>query len=155
MLIISNLTIEVIKMKTSFHFLVFKAFHAQRNKIRQNMDAYDLYPGQPKVLRYIAIHSNCKLKDIAKECDVECATVSKLLNNLEDKGMLTRHVDQKNKRALQVNITEKGSEALDKWNANCLEVEKLSLRGFSEQERIQFEEYLCRMYENLSGRTIE
>lgn len=91
-------------MKTPFHFLIFKVFHAQRNKIRQNMDAYGLYPGQPKVLRYISNHRDCKLKDIAQECDVECATVSKLLNNLEDMGMLTRMVDQKNKRALQLNI---------------------------------------------------
>ncbi|MCH4284412.1 MULTISPECIES: MarR family winged helix-turn-helix transcriptional regulator [Bacillota] len=142
-------------MQTSFHFLVFKAFHAQRNKIRHNMDAYGLYPGQPKVLRYIAVNSNCKLKDIAKECDVECATVSKLLNSLEEKGMLTRHVDQKNKRALQVNITEKGKKALEQWNAHCLEVEELSLQGFSEEERAQFENYLCRMYQNLSGKTIE
>lgn len=142
-------------MKTPFYFLVFKVFHAQRNKIRQNMDAYGLYPGQPKVLRYISYHSDCKLKDIAQECDVECATVSKLLNNLEDMGMLTRCVDQKNKRALQLNITEKGKKALTKWNAHCRDVEELSLQGFDETERRQFEDYLSRMYHNLSGRTIE
>ncbi|WP_416326371.1 MarR family winged helix-turn-helix transcriptional regulator [[Eubacterium] hominis] len=142
-------------MKTPFHFLIFKVFHAQRNKIRQNMDAYGLYPGQPKVLRYISNHRDCKLKDIAQECDVECATVSKLLNNLEDMGMLTRMVDQKNKRALQLNITDKGKQALTKWNAHCKDVEELSLKGFNEEERKQFEEYLSRMYHNLSGRTIE
>lgn len=142
-------------MKTQFHFLVFKVFHAQRNKIRQNMDAYGLHPGQPKVLRYISAHSDCKLKDIAQECDVECATVSKLLHHLEDMGMLTRNVDQKNKRALQLNITEKGQQALTRWNAHCNEVEKLSLSGFTKEEREQFEAYLCRMYHNLSGRTIE
>lgn len=119
------------------------------------MDAYGLYPGQPKVLRYISNHRDCKLKDIAQECDVECATVSKLLNNLEDMGMLTRMVDQKNKRALQLNITDKGKQALTKWNAHCKDVEELSLKGFNEEERKQFEEYLSRMYHNLSGRTIE
>lgn len=142
-------------MKTPFHFLVFKVFHAQRNKIRMHMDRYGLYPGQPKVLRYVAHHQDCKLKDIAQECDVECATVSKLLNNLEDMGMLTRTIDQKNKRALQLNITEKGSEALEKWSIHCHEVEELSLEGFSKEERIQFQEYLSRMYQNLSGKTIE
>lgn len=142
-------------METPFHFLVFKAFHAQRNKIRLPMDEYGLSPGQPKVLRYLSSHHNCKLKDIALACDIECATASKILNTLEENQMLTRQIDPRNKRAIQVSITEKGSISLDKWNTHCHEVEELSLQGFSEQERIQFKEYLARMYTNLTDRTIE
>lgn len=143
-------------MKTEFHFLMFKTYHAQRTKIRFNMDeAYGLSSGQPKVLRYISTHEDCKLKDIAQECDVECATVSKILNNLEERGMLTRQVDQKNKRALQLRITEKGQQALAAWQIHCREVEASSLQGFSEEEKEQFRTYLARMYENLSGRQIE
>lgn len=65
-------------MKTPLYILLFKVFHAQRNKTRANMNEYDLAPGQPKVLRYISSHSECKLKDIAIECDVEPPTVSKI-----------------------------------------------------------------------------
>lgn len=155
MLIVSKLTIGGDCMKTPFHFLLFKTFHAQRNHIRTDMDTYGLSPGQPKVLRYIATHKNCKLKDIAQECDVEPATVSKLLNDLEDLGMLTRKIDPKNKRAYQLCITEKGSIALTKWNLHCDEVEELSLKGFDEQEKEQFKSYLSRMYHNLSGKNIE
>lgn len=143
-------------MKTTFHFLSFKTFHAQRNKIRLNMvDEFGLSPGQPKVLRYISMHTDCKLKDIAEECDVEPATVSKLLNGLEDLKMLTREIDPQNKRALKLRITQRGIEALEKWNSHCHEVEEMSLMGFSDEERQQFENYLSRMYTNLTGREID
>lgn len=142
-------------MKTLFHMIVFKTYHAQRNTIRLHMSDYGLSPGQPKVLRYVAEHEDCKLKDIALACDVEPATVSKLLNALEDTGMLTRVVDKGNKRALQLRITDKGSTALSFWNTHCQEVEEQSLAGFDDVERQQFESYLCRMYQNLTNRTIE
>lgn len=142
-------------MKTEFHFLLFKAFHAQRNHIRKDMQSYGLSPGQPKVLRYVAKNTNCMLKDIATYCDVEPATVSKILNNLEEQEMLIREVVKENKRAMSVSITPKGSKALALWETHCKEVEEESLKGFSVEEREQFQEYLSRMYENLTGKVIE
>lgn len=142
-------------MKTEFHFLLFKTFHAQRNSIRKNMNAFGLSPGQPKVLRYVAKNTNCKLKDIAAYCDVEPATVSKILNNLEEQEMLIREAVKGDKRAMSVSITTKGAKALELWKAHCLEVEGQSLKGFSMEEREKFEEYLSRMYQNLTGKTIE
>ena len=64
------------------------------------------------------------------ECDIESATVSKMIDNLEKKEMLTRKINPKNKRAYQLNITEYGKESLKKWNAHCLEIENISLKDF-------------------------
>lgn len=141
-------------METPLHTLLFKTFHAQRKKNRANMNAFQLSPGQPKVLRYIQSHENCKLKDIAKECDVECATVSKMLDNLEEKGMIIRNINPQNKRAYQVNLTDKGRRALQKWEEHCMEVEQISLQGFNPEEKEQFQNYLSRMYTNLTGKKI-
>ncbi len=142
-------------MKTAFHFMMFKTFHAQRNRIRQNMQEFGLSPGQPKVLRYVAANRNCMLKEIAAACDVECATVSRILNNLEEQNMLKRHVVETNKRALSMQILPKGEQALAAWETHCHQVEAESLQGFSEQEKEQFREYLGRMYHNLTGKTLE
>ena len=57
----------------------------------------ELSPGQPKILRYVATHQNCMLKDIASSCDVECATVSKILNALEEKEFLEKEISKNNK----------------------------------------------------------
>ena len=118
-------------------------------------------------MRYLNAHQDCKLKDIADECDIESATVSKMIDNLEKKEMLTREINPKNKRAYQLNITEYGKESLKKWNAHCIEIENISLKDFSEigylidklfyfseEEKEQFEDFLNRMYKNLTNKEL-
>ena len=141
-------------MKTPFYLMLFKTQHAQSKKNREKMGDYYLSPGQPKVLRYLNAHQDCKLKDIASDCDIESATVSKMIDNLEKKEMLTRNINPKNKRAYQLNITEYGRESLNKWNKHCMEIENISLKGFSDEEKKQFEDYLNRMYKNLTNKEL-
>lgn len=141
-------------MKTPFYLMLFKTQHAQSKKNRETMNNYDLSPGQPKVLRYLNQHQDCKLRDIASECDIESATVSKMIDNLESKKMITRMINPSNKRAYQLNITDYGKQSLEKWNKHCLEIENISLKGFSEKEKEQFEDYLSRMYENLTNKKL-
>ena len=142
-------------MQIPLYILLFKTFHAQRKKNRAQMYEMNLAPGQPKVLRYISTNDDCKLKDIAEACDVEPATVSKILNGLEEKNMLTRQINPHNKRAYQLRITPLGQEALKKWDIHSREVEAISLQGFSAQEKEQFKDYLSRMYMNLAGKELE
>lgn len=141
-------------MKTPFHMIIFKTYHAQRNANRFQAKSFKLSPGQPKVLRYIYEHEYCMLKDIAEDCDVESATISKLLHALEISEMIIRDTLKSNKRALCLQITPKGIEALRIWDTHCQEVETKALTGFSEEEKEQFKDYLCRMYYNLSGKNI-
>ena len=141
-------------MKTPFYLMLFKTQHAQSKKNRETMNNYDLSPGQPKVLRYLNQHKDCKLRDIASECDIESATVSKMIDNLESKKMITRMINPKNKRAYQLNITDYGKQSLEKWNKHCMEIENISLKGFSKEEKKQFEDYLNRMYENLTDKKL-
>lgn len=49
-------------MKTPFYLMLFKTQHAQTKKNRETMDEYHLSPGQPKVLRYLNAHQDCKLR---------------------------------------------------------------------------------------------
>ncbi len=142
-------------MKTPFHIVIFKSDQALRKQLGKDMKEYGLFPGQPKVLRWIISHENCKLKDIADACDIECATASKIIDGLAANDMVKRQVDANNKRALRIQITPKGERSLMAWNTHCFDVEKIALQGFSKQERDTFLSYLERMYQNVSGKTIE
>ncbi len=141
-------------MDTPLHILLFKVFHIHRKQMLSDMHNYGLYPGQPKVLRYINAHKDSKLSEIAKECDIECATASKILDGLTDNEMVMRHIDPKNKRALQVNITKKGQKALSLWEAHCKEIEAVAMQGFDESEILRFKQDMIRIYENLSDKKI-
>ena len=142
-------------MKTILEMALYSAFHAQKNKLRPRMATIGLSPGQPKVLRYLSQRGGCMQKDIAEALDIEPATISQILSNMEQSGLIQRSEPAERRRAESVSITDKGKEAYEKWLLICGDVESISLDGFSEDEKEQFIDYLGRMYRNLTGRSLE
>lgn len=142
-------------MSAELHMTLVSTFHAQKNRTRPGMTEIGLSPGQPKVLTYVTRHSRCMQREIADALDIEPATVSQILNNMEQAGLIKRSGGAERKRAESVSITEKGQKAYEKWKLLCSEVEKESLKGFSKEEADRFLDYLCRMYRNLTGKTLE
>ncbi|CAB1245812.1 MarR family transcriptional regulator [Ruminococcaceae bacterium BL-6] len=137
------------------HNAVYRAFHAQRNKLRPGMEQIGLSPGQPKILRYLFQRENCMQKDIAEALDIRPATVSSLLDNMGRAGLIQRSDAATRRRAESISITEKGRQSFEKWQRLCDEVEEESLAGFTGEEQERFFGYLCRMYQNLTGKILE
>ena len=142
-------------MNIPFHLILLKAFSAQRNAIRPRMASLGLSPGQPKILNILAMRGKCLQKDLAESCDVEPATVSKLLNNMEENDLIIRNSVPGNKRAIEIAITPKGNCLQKEIALACTQIEEKALKNFSETERENFETYLCRMYHNLTGKEMK
>ena len=133
---------------------VYKTFHAQKNRIRPSMAKIGLSTGQPKILHCL-VQKDCRMqKELADACDIEPATVSRILHKMEKNGLVTRVASKERKRADCVVITEKGRIAHQHWLEICQSVEDVALQGFTPQERNQFVDYLGRMYKNLTGNII-
>jgi DNA-binding MarR family transcriptional regulator len=142
-------------MAIELHGAVTQTFHAQKNNLRPGMVKIGLSPGQPKILTYLTKNNYCMQKEIASALDIEPATVSQLLNNMAQAGLIQRSALAERKRAESISITDKGREAQKKWQKICKETEEVSMRGFTPEEREQFLGYLSRMYQNLAGKVLE
>ncbi|MBE6082663.1 MarR family winged helix-turn-helix transcriptional regulator [Sporanaerobacter sp. PP17-6a] len=142
-------------MSIGLHMALVKTSHAQKNKTRPGMTKIGLSPGQPKILTYVSEHNCCMQKEIAMALDIEPATVSQLLNNMAQNGLIKRSAPAERKRAESVSITEKGQSAYKKWLCLCKEIEEVSLQGFTKEEQEQFLDYLSRMYYNLTDKILE
>lgn len=142
-------------MEMPFHLLVTKVFHAYRSKIRLELPALGLSPGQPKVLRMLMRHGGVLQKELAALCDIEPATVSRLLDNMEQQGLLKRVGVPGDKRAQRIEVTSRGKEV-----SECIEERFAALEGevladFSPQDREEFACHLAHLYRNLTGREID
>ncbi len=137
------------------HTLLRRSFHAQRAKIGPCIAAEGLSPGQPKILRYLASHDGCLQKELAASCDIEPATVSKVLTGMEEAGLIRRKGSEQDKRATTVLLTEKGKAADARMQHHFAELEALELAGFTEQELETFAMYLTRVYQNLTGKELQ
>lgn len=142
-------------MELPFNLLILKVFHAQKNQVRPKMTEIGLSPGQPKVLTFLALHGPCLQKKLADACDIEPATISKLLHSLEELELIERNNRPGDRRATEIKLTQAGQELFENeiaWRIDAINTTSLS--GFSEHEREQFILYLKRMYRNLTGQNL-
>lgn len=136
-------------MEQTFHLLLYRAFHAQRNHLRQNLAPLGLGAGQPKLLSYLADNGPCPQRELAEYYEVDPAAVSRMLDALERGGFVIRRPDQTRRRRDLVEITDKGRQAHELWEERCQEMENVMLSDFTAEEREQFCDYLARAHRNL------
>ena len=89
------------------------------------------------------------MKDIEKYFDCSHATVFGLLKRLEEKGRVEILPDESDKRAKTVRVTEFEKKNFSKIKGQRMLLEETLLKDFSEEEKKQVSEYLCRIYKNL------
>jgi DNA-binding MarR family transcriptional regulator len=89
------------------------------------------------------------MKDIEKYFDCSHATVFGLLKRLEEKGRVEILPDESDKRAKTVRVTELEKKNFSKIKGQRMLLEETLLKDFSEEEKKQVSEYLCRIYKNL------
>lgn len=143
-------------MKLLFNLLILKVYHAQKNRVRPEMALIGLSPGQPKLLTFLALNGDCLQKDLAAACDIEAATISKLLNNLEENGLIRRDTHSGDRRATRIALTEEGRWLYEtEIRPRIGAINRCSLNGFTPEEAELFQNFLKRMYRNLTGMTLE
>ena len=89
-------------------------------------------------------------KELAALCDIEPATISRILDKMEAAGLISRTVAADNKRAVIIRLTDLGRKKQSEMMEIRREVEADELRGFSPEEQEQFYRFLERLYDNLT-----
>ena len=141
-------------MEKTFHMLIYRLFHAQRNYLRPYLNEIGLGPGQPKILSYLAKKGSCQQRELADYFEIDPAAVSRMLDALDKSGFITRRADQTNRRSDIIEVTEKGKQADRIWRDHCKEMEHVMLQSFNREEQQQFSEYLSRAYQNFKQKKL-
>jgi len=137
-------------MELPFSIALLKAYNAQANAIRPHLPELGLSAGQPKILNFLIRNDGCSQKDLAALCDIEPATVSRLLDKMEADGLILRTPSPRCKRRVSICLTDLGWERQQAFLAVREAVEERELAGFTPEERAAFYSYLTRLYANLT-----
>ncbi len=70
----------------------------------------DILPSQYYMLLFLYYEMGTNQSDIAKACLMDRSGVSRAFKDFEEKGLITREVDENNKRAYKISLTKKGIE---------------------------------------------
>ena len=133
----------------SLHYLLMKAHSNLSRYILLQAAALSLTPGQPKVLDYLQDHGGANQAEIARACHIEPASLTSVLNRMEEKALVERRTQKGDRRSFSVYLTEQGRQMALRVQQAFEELEEQAFAGVSEAEREQCLAVFHRVYGNL------
>lgn len=136
-------------MEHSFHYLLLTNQAMLHKQLLAQLKDTGLTLGQPKVLDYLRQHDGANQSEIARACHIEPASLTSVLNRMEEKALVERRTQQGDRRSFSVYLTEQGHQLALRVSQAFEELEAQALQGVSEAEREQFLAVFRRVYDNL------
>ena len=139
-------------------FLIASLHHVIRTRVNNQLRAEELTKTQFDVLVFLERNKLENKEVIQKELDahfqVSNPTVSSLLDRLENKGLIQRVVFKKDRRIRHVQITELGSQQVERVKVILDNAETSMLNGMSEEEIETGKLILKKILKNLTGKEV-
>lgn len=133
----------------SYHKLMMENNTMYTKKVFDNVADRKLSKGQPKILEYLYENDGEVQKDIAKSCFIEQATVTSIFTRMEKNELIIRKVNPDNRRFQFVYLTEKGKVEAKFVIESFAKLENNALKDFTDEEKMQFVNFLNRVNKNL------
>jgi DNA-binding MarR family transcriptional regulator len=137
-------------VKGEMHILLARVSRSHHRKSHSYFKKEGITPGQPRILDYLWEHDGCIQRDLAENCNIEPATVTAVMANMERAGLIERRPNPDDRRVLSVWLTNKGRESRSKFREIFENIEKECFEGFTEQEIEQTKGFLERLLVNLT-----
>jgi DNA-binding MarR family transcriptional regulator len=133
--------------------LVHDVARALRRRFEQETRAQDLglTRAQCSVLVHLARQEGSTQAALAQRMDIEPITLARLLNKLEELGMVERRRDPKDRRAHRLALTGKAGEALERIYALSAVVYQEAQIGLAPPDQEQLIRLLLHIKSNLAG----
>jgi len=122
-------------MEQSLHYLLMISHTLFQKRVFAQFAQKGLTAGQPKILDYLGKHNGCVQKNIAEGCQIEPATLTGILNRMEEKGLLQRRMENGNRRSFNIYLTELGWQKQKEITAIFEQQEKQVLSYLTMQEQ--------------------
>lgn len=107
------------------------------------------------MLDYLLVHDGTVQKDIAAACHIEPASLTSILNGMENKNLIERKEQNGNRRSSYVFLMETGREFAKRLEKEFTKLEEASLNGFEAEEREHLCNLLSRLYENMQSHILK
>ena len=134
----------------TLHGSLIRLNKIHRKMAKREFQKVDLTEGKPRLLDFIISNPGCSQREIASCCKIEPATATSILSSMEKEKLIYRERNTKDKRILNVFLTEKGIKAQKEVERVFLELDEICFEGFTEEEKSETINILNRLYDNLA-----
>ena len=105
---------------------------------------------QGRILYILWQEDNLPIVELSRRTGLAKTTLTGMLDRMEEKGILERRFDKKDRRQVRIVLSDKARELNDKYNQVSDAMNERFYRGFTDSEIKQFEETLERILRNLT-----
>ena len=95
-------------------------------------------------------NDNLTVSEISQKTSLAKNTVSIVVDGMVRKGILERNINPDNRRQTIISLTDYARNLREKYEKVSQQMNHLFYRGFSEEERVEFERYLARVLDTLT-----
>lgn len=137
-------------MEFSLHYLLMANQSIFQKRLLDGLKGTNLTIGQPKILDYLKNHNGASQKEIALGCHIEPASLTSVLNRMEEKQIIERKMKNGNRRTYYIFLTKTGKELQLIVEHLFIQIEDTAFADISESEKNQFMKTFQKIYENIN-----
>jgi DNA-binding MarR family transcriptional regulator len=104
-----------------------------------------------RVLAALHERDGRRMGDLAETTSIEMSTLTRLVDNMEKKGLVSRSRDAADARVVVLHVASAGRRLTQRILPIAERYEKVALAGFDAREAEQLRRALRRLYDNMDG----
>ena len=116
------------------------------------MDQIDMHRAQAALLCRLFNQDGLTQSELADQLSVQAATVTNMLQRMEETGLVRRRRDDDDNRLVRVNLTEAGREREQAVVNQFIKLEQTVFDGISADDRVQLRQLLNQMLHNMTAK---
>ena len=116
------------------HELVKSILTLNRQYVYKKMGKVTVYPGQPIIIKTIAENEGISQKDLSDICYKRPATITTMIQKMENQGFIKRKKKKKDKRIIRLYMTEKGKQFHKECSNMSKDLIERTFKGITEEE---------------------
>lgn len=138
-------------MNNSYHYLMLLNHLSFQKRAFEKLSDSGLSLGEPKVLEFLSNKNGSSQKEIAKGCQIEPASVTSIMQKMENDKLVYREKLNGNKKTSYVFLTDLGKERAKEVVKVFYEIEDELFKGISDEEKSKMIETMEKINRNIMG----
>jgi DNA-binding MarR family transcriptional regulator len=123
------------------------------SKLLEDYKINEVTAAQGRVLFPLWFENKLSFQDLKQKTALSKATLSHMLDKLEDSGYVKRVRSEKDRRVINIELIDMNDELKQKFIQVSDEMKEIYYKGFTDKEMDEFENYLQKLLDNLISYT--
>ncbi len=137
------------ELEQCLNFVLTKAQQSVHQLFKAELVPYGVTPGQYAVLKCLWDQNGQTAKQLAERLYLDSSSVTGILDRMEAKNLIEKRADPKDRRALQVLLTDKGRELEEPLSKVIEEANEKALHSLDEVQSKSLKELLYKINSGL------